>query len=112
MQTSLGRHHPCERALVVTESKQRLADLAFECGALQRVPAIAEGSLVGRHRRLVVSQCLGIRGDPRRLVAGLEQVFLGLLPRLRARVVIRQHTEEVFQPIGKELLDTLADAPM
>ena len=81
---------------MVSSAKERLSHLALENRPLERVPAIAEGPLIGGERKAVVSKGLGIGGDAAGLVARLDKVLLGLAPLLRSRVVEGEQAVELL----------------
>ena len=90
------------RSLVLASTVEGLADLALDARPLRRLPGVTEGLRVGCHRQLVVLQRLGVGGDAPGLVAGLEEVLLGLLPVLGLRVVVGEKAGEVLETVREQ----------
>ena len=64
------------------------------CTGIHRSPT---SSGIRLNRPPVVLERLGISGKAPRLITSLEQVLLGLLPLVRARKVVGEHTVELIQ---------------
>ncbi len=87
--------------LMVAYPIERLAHLAFQPGPLQWFPRLAPHPGVRFHRLPIVGQRLGVSGHATGLIAGLEQILLGLLPLLGDRVMVGQETVELVKPVGE-----------
>ena len=86
-------------------AEQRLAHLALQRGALDRIPALAEDAGVGGEGLPVVGERLRVGGELGRLVAGLEEVLLGPLPVLGLRVVVGEQRVELVEALREQRLD-------
>ncbi len=88
---------------------QRQADVALEQGAAGGVATVAVQAQIEARRLLEVGQCLARRGGARGLLAGGEEIRLGLVEALGAPVVVGEHAVEVAQAVGEHGLDRRRD---
>jgi hypothetical protein len=91
---------------------ERLAELAVEGRTLQRGELSRRNFHVCALGAAIMLERLGVGRHAARLIAGLEEIVLRLLPLLRECAVVGEQARELLETIGKQRLDRLGHAPV